>query len=107
MPDVSLVNSGSPTKPLGQFMMNNRVEPPVSASAPGRPGDWAMDDEKVYFCIAPDDWCAFALVRFSSDSVSAAPAESDQDDNDGADHEADADADASSEPVSSETPAAE
>lgn len=77
MADVSLVNSGSPTKPLSQFMLNNRVEPPVSADAPGRPGDWAVDGEKLYICLAPNDWSALALVRVGSDAVAAEPAQSD------------------------------
>ena len=93
MADVSLVNSGSPTKPLSQFMMNNRVEPPVSADAPGCPGDWSVDGEKLYLCLAPSDWFALSLVRVSGESVNPEPVQSELDD--GADDSGEADGDAS------------
>ena len=63
---VTLVDSDSATKPLTDFMLNRRVDVPASASAPGRPGDWSVDGEKLYLCLDPDDWSAVALVKVSS-----------------------------------------
>lgn len=68
---VTLVDGDYATKPLTDFMLNRRVDVPASASAPGRPGDWSVDGEKLYLCLGPDDWSAIALVMVSG-SVEAA-----------------------------------
>ena len=62
---VTLVDGDHATKPLTDFMLNRRVDVPASASAPGRPGDWSVDGEKLYLCLGPDDWSAIALVMVS------------------------------------------
>ena len=98
---VTLVDGDSATKPLTDFMLNRRVDVPASASAPGRPGDWSVDGEKLYLCLGPDDWSAIALVMVSS-SVEVADGASAYDEGlDGADAsvEGSDDADASVEEV--------
>lgn len=96
---VTLVDGDAATKPLTDFMLNRRVDVPASASAPGRPGDWSVDGEKLYLCLGPDDWSAIALVMVSS-SVEVADGASAYDEGlDGADAsvEGSDDADASVE----------
>ena len=59
---VSLVGGDHASKALTEFMLNRRVDVPANATATGRPGDWSVDDEKLYMCLAQDDWFAIALV---------------------------------------------
>ena len=82
---VTLVGGDAATKPLTDFMLNRRVDVPASASAPGRPGDWSVDGEKLYLCLDPDDWSAIALVRVSGSAEVADDANVDSNTSDGAD----------------------
>lgn len=72
---VSMVGGDKSSKALTEFMLNRRVDIPVNATAPGRPGDWSVDDEKLYMCLAQDDWFAVALAPVGDRSEVIAPIE--------------------------------
>ena len=61
------------SKPLTEFMMSNRVDVPADATAPGRPGDWAVGDDKLFLCLADNDWFALALASVGTNVNANAP----------------------------------
>ena len=42
--------------PSDIFAENEKVSPPGTSSDPGEPGQWALDDNYLYYCMQPDSW---------------------------------------------------
>jgi hypothetical protein len=49
---------------LSPALLTRRADVPKTASSPCTDGDWAVDTQYVYFCIAPNQWRRAALAAW-------------------------------------------